>query len=104
MALRLAGVAADILNHTIDEGEPEADDVASAFHLLDESFQDSDEYGTALVAMDRLKMKADDTFDTFLAKWNKLNINLGCDKKSRPAITEFNNKLPASITSKLLDL
>ena len=28
MSWRLAGVAADILNHAIDEGEPEADDVA----------------------------------------------------------------------------
>ena len=104
MASRLAGVAADILNHAIDEGEPEADDVASAFHLLDDSFQDSDEYGTALAAMDRLIMKADDTVDTFLAKWNKLNIKLGRDKNSRPAVTEFRNKLPASLTSKLLDL
>ena len=42
MALRLAGVAADILNHSINKGEPEADDVASAFLLLDDSFQDSD--------------------------------------------------------------
>ena len=47
MASRLAGVAADILNQAIDEGEPEADDVASAFLLLDDSFQDTDEYGTA---------------------------------------------------------
>ena len=44
MASRLAGVAGDILNHAIDEGEPEADDVASAFLLLDDSFLDSDEY------------------------------------------------------------
>ena len=56
MASRLAGVAADILNQAIDEGGPEADDVASAFHLLDYSFQDSDEYGTALAAMDPLIM------------------------------------------------
>ena len=104
MASRLAGVAADILNHAIDEGEPEADDVASAFLLLDDSFQDSDEYGTALAAMECLIMKANDTFDTFLAKWNKFNIKLGRDKNSRPAITEFRNKLPASLTSKLLDL
>ena len=74
MASRLAGVAADILNHAIDEGEPEADDVPSAFLLLDQSFQDSDECGTALAALDRLIMKAADTVDTFLAKWNKLNI------------------------------
>ena len=40
MASRFAGVAADILNHAIDEGEPEADDVGLAFYLLDESFQD----------------------------------------------------------------
>jgi len=104
MASRLAGVAADILNHAIDDGDPEADDVASAFLLLDDSFQDADEYGTALAAMDRLTMKADDTVDTFLAKWNKLNIKLGRDKNSRPAVTEFRNKLPALITSKLLDL
>ena len=104
MASRLAGVAADILNHTINEGEPEADDVASAFLLLDDSFQDSDKYRTALAAMERLIMKADDTVDTFLAKWNKLNIKIGCNKNSRPAITEFRNKLPASITFKLLDL
>ena len=68
MAPRLAAVAADILNHAIEEAEPEADDVASAFHLLDDSFQDSDEYGTALAAMDHLIMKADNTVDTFLAK------------------------------------
>ena len=74
MALRLAGVVANILNHAIDEGEPEADDVASAVLLLDESFQDSDEYVTALAAMYCLVMKADDTVDTFLAKRNKLNI------------------------------
>ena len=49
-------------------------------------------------------MKADDTAHTFVAKWNKLNIKLGCDKNSRPAVTEFRNKLPASLTSKLLDL
>ena len=104
MASRLAGVAADILNHAIDEGEPEVDDVASAFLLLDDSFLDSDEYGTALAAMERLIMRADDTVDTFLAKWNKLNIKLGHDKNSRPAVTEFRNKLPASLTSKLLDL
>ena len=79
MASRLAGVAADILNNAIDEGEPEADDVASAFLLLDDSFQDSDEYGTALAAMERLIVKAGDTVDTFLAKWNKLNIKLGRD-------------------------
>ena len=104
MASRLAGVAANILNHAIDEGEPEADDVASAFLLLDDSFQDSDEYGTALAAIERLIMKANDTVDTFLAKWNKLSIKLGRDMNSRPAVTEFRNKLPASLTSKLLDL
>ena len=104
MASWLAGIAADILNHAIDEGEPEADDVASAFHFLDDSFQDSDKYGTALAAMERLIMKADNTVDTFLAKWNKLNNKLGHDKNSRPAVTEFRNKLPASLTSKLLDL
>ena len=104
MASRLAGVAADILNHAIDEGEPKADDVASGFLLLGDSFQDSDEYGTALAAMERLIMRADDTVDTFLAKWNKLIIKLGRDKNSRPAVTEFHNKLPASLTSKLLDL
>ena len=104
MASRLAGVAADILNHAIDEGEPEADDVASAFLLLDDSFQDSDEYVTALAAMERLIMKADNTVDTFLAKWNKLNIKLGRDENSRPAVTEFRNKLPAYLTLKLLDL
>ena len=74
MASRLAGVAANILNHAIDEGEPEADDVPSAFLLLDDSFQDSDEYGSPLAAMERLIMKADDTVDTLLAKWNKLNM------------------------------
>ena len=79
MASRLAGVAADILNHAINEGESEADDVASAFLLLDGSFQDSDEYGTVLAAMERLIIKADDTVDTFLAKWNKVNIKLGRD-------------------------
>ena len=47
MASRLAGVAADILNHSINEGEPEADDVASAFLLLDDGYQDSDKYGNA---------------------------------------------------------
>ena len=104
MASRLAGVAADILNHGIDEGEPEADDVASVFHLLDDSLQDSDEHGTALAAMKRLIITADDTVDMFLAKWNNLNIKLGCDKNSCPAVTEFLNKLPASLTSKLLDL
>ena len=67
IASRLAGVAADILNHAIDKGEPEADDVPSAFLLLDDSFQDSNEYGTALAALERLIMKADDTVDTFLA-------------------------------------
>ena len=104
MASQLAGVAADILNHAIDEGELEADDVVSAFHWLDDSFQDSDEYGTALAAMDHLIMKADDTVDTFLAKWNKLKIKLGRDKNSRPAVTKFRNKLHASLTSKVLDL
>ena len=44
--------------------------------------------------MDRLIMKADDTVDTFLAKWNKLNIKLGCHKNSRPAVTEFCNTAP----------
>ena len=102
MALRLAGVAADILNHAIDEGEPKADDVASAFHMLDHSSHDSDEYGTALAAMDPLMMKAYDTVDTCLAKWNKLNIKLHRDKNSCPAVTEFRNKLPACLTSKLL--
>ena len=104
MASRLASVAADILNHEIDEGKPEANNVASALLLLDDSFQDSDEYGTALAAMERLIMRAGDTVDTFLAKWDKLNIKLGRDMNSRPAITEFHNKLPASLTSKLLDL
>ena len=104
MASRLAGVAADIRNHGIDEGEPEADNVASAFLLLDESFQDFDKYGTALAAMYCLIIKADDTVDTSLAKWNKLNIKLDRDKNSRPAVTQFRNQLPASITSKLLDL
>ena len=36
MASRLAAVSADNLNHAIDEGEHEANDVASAFHLLDD--------------------------------------------------------------------
>ena len=103
-ASRLAGVAADILNHAIDEGEPEADDVTSAFLLVDDRFLDSDEYATALATMERLDMKAEDTVDTFLAKWNKLNIKLGRDKNSCPALTEFCNKLPASLSSKLLDL
>ena len=58
MASRLAGVAADILNHPIDEGEPKADDVTSAVLLLDDSFQYSDEYGTALAAMERLVMRS----------------------------------------------
>ena len=100
----MAGVAAGILNHAIDEGEPEADDVASAFLLLDDSFLDSDEYGTALAAMERLIMLADDRVNTFLAKWNKLNIKLGRDKNCHPAVTEFPNKLPAYLTSKLLNL
>ena len=104
IASTLAGVVADILNHVIDEGEPEADDVVSAILLLDDSFLDYNEYGTALAAMKRLIMKADDTVDTFSAKWNKVNIKLGRDKNSRPAITELCNKLPVSITSKLLDL
>ena len=104
MASRLAGVVANILNHAIDEGEPEADDGASAFHLLDNSYQDLDKYGTALAAMDRPIVKADDIVDTFLAKWKKLNIKLGRNKNSRPAVTKFRNKLPASLTSKLLDL
>ena len=104
MASRLAGVAADILTHAIDEGEPEADDVGSAFLLADVNFQDSDEYGTAFAAMERLIMKADDMVDTLLAKWNKLNIKLGRDKNSRLADTESGNKLSASLTSKLLDL
>ena len=65
MASRLTGVAADILNHAIDEGEPEADDVASAFLVLDDSFQDSGKCGTALATMERVVMKADDTVDTF---------------------------------------
>ena len=104
MASRLAGVAADILNHAIDEGDPEADDVASAFLLLDDSFQDSEEYGNALATLERLIMRADDTVDTFLAKWNKFNIKLVRDENSCPAVTEFRNKLPASLTSKLLDL
>ena len=104
MASRLAGVAADILNHAIDEGVPKADDVASAFLLLGDSFQDSEDYGIVLAAMERVIMKADDTVDVFLAKSNKLNINLGPDKISRPAVTEFHNKLPASLMSKLLNL
>ena len=104
MASRLAGVAAEILNQAIDEAEPEADNVASAFYLLDDSFQDSDEYGTALAAMDRLIIKEENMVHTFLAKWTMLNIKLGRDKNSRPAITKFRNKLPASVTSKLLDL
>ena len=37
-ALRLDGVTANILNYAIDEVEPEADDVASVFLLLDDSF------------------------------------------------------------------
>ena len=59
---------------------------------------------TAFAAMERLVMKADNTVDTFLAKWNKFNVKLGCDKNSRPAVTKFRNKLPASLTSNLLDL
>ena len=54
--------------------------------------------------MEWLIMKAEDTVDTFLAKWNKLNIKLGRDKNSRPAVTEFHNKLPTSLTSNFLDL
>ena len=100
MAMRLAGVTADILNHAIDEGELEADNVASAFLLLDHRFQDWDEYGTALAAMERLIMKADNTVDTFLAKWNKLNIKLGHDMNAPPAVTEFRNKLHASLTDR----
>ena len=40
MASRSADVAADLLNNAIVEGEPEADDVASPFLLLNDSFQD----------------------------------------------------------------
>ena len=103
MGSRLAGVAVDILNHAIDEGEPKADDVGTAFLLLDDSLQDSDKYSTALAPMKRLIMKADNTVDTFLAKWSKLNIKLGRDKNSRPAVTEFCNKLLTSLTCKLLE-
>ena len=49
-------------------------------------------------------MKADNTADTFLAKWKMRNMHLGSDKNTRPAITEFRNKLPASLTSMLHDL
>ena len=104
MSSRLAGVVAEFLKHAIDEGEPEAVDVTSAFLLFDDSFQDSDKYGTALAAMGCLIMKAYNTVDKFLAKWNKFNIKVDCDKNSRPALTAFHNKLPASITSKLLNL
>ena len=100
LASRLSDVAADILNDAIDNGE--ADDVTSALNLLDTSFEDSDEYGTALAAMDKLKMTPEDTVDGFLAKWNKLNIMLGRNKNSRPAVTEFRNKLPAAISAKLM--
>ena len=102
MASKLDDIAADILNDAIDNGE--AGDVATAFQLLDDAFEDSDEYGTALAAMDKLKMGTDDSVDTFLAKWSKLNIKLGRDKNSRPAVTEFRNKLPAAISSRLLNL
>ena len=104
MALRLAVVTADILNHATDEGEPAGDNVPSALPLLDRSFLDLDHYGTALAAIERRNMKANDTVDTFMAKWNKLNSKLRRYKNSGPAVTEFRNKLPASLTSKLLDL
>ena len=64
MAWRLAGVEADILNHAIDKGEDEGEDVASAFLLLDHSFQDSEEYRTALAAQERLVMKANNMVHT----------------------------------------
>ena len=57
-----------------------------------------------LAAVNRLILKAEDTVDMFLAKWKNLNIKLGRHKKSHPTVTEFCNKLPASIISNLFDL
>ena len=102
IASRLSDIAADVFNDALDHGE--VDDVHAALALLDSSFEDADEYGTALAAMDKLKFATDDSVDTFVAKWNKLNIKLGRDKNSRPAVTEFRNKLPPSISSKLFHL
>jgi hypothetical protein len=35
------------------------------------------------------------SMDSFLAKWQKLNIKLGRDQDSRPAIQDVLNKMPA---------
>jgi hypothetical protein len=76
--------------------------VDAALALLDKTFLDADEYGSALVALEKLKMTSEDSVDGFLAKWQKLNIKLGRDQDSRPAIQEVLNKIPAALGARLL--
>jgi hypothetical protein len=47
-------------------------------------------------------MTSEDSVDGFLAKWQKLNIKLGRDQYSRPAIQEALNKMPAALGARLL--
>ncbi|KAN0086994.1 hypothetical protein V8E54_000682 [Elaphomyces granulatus] len=99
---RLADLPWDIVNNALENSDDGVASVEAALALLDKTFLDADEYGSALVAMKKLKMTSEDSVDGFLAQWQKLNIKLGRDQDSRPAIQEVLNKMPAALGARLL--
>jgi hypothetical protein len=84
----------------IDQADP--DTPAEALEILDDAFLDHDEYGTALAALEKLKMAPGETVDIFLAKWRDLNIHLERSENSKPAIREFRSKLLVSLSNRLI--
>jgi hypothetical protein len=99
---RLADLPWDIVNNAQEDSDDGVASVEAALALLDKTFLDADEYGSALVALEKLKMTSEDSVDGFLAKWQKLNVKLGRDQDSRPAIQEVLNKMPAALGARLL--
>lgn len=99
---RLAALPWDMVNNAQENSYDGVTSVDAALALLDKTFLDADEYGSALVALEKLKMTSEDSVDGFLAKWQKLNIKLGRDQDSRPAIQEVLNKMPAALGARLL--
>ena len=78
---RLADLPWDIVNNAQENSYDGVPSVDAALALLDKAFLDADEYGSALVALEKLKMTSEDSVDGFLAKWQKLNIKLGRDQR-----------------------
>jgi hypothetical protein len=64
---RLADLPWDIINNAQENSDDGVASAEAALVLLDKTFLDADEYGSALVALEKLKMTSEDSVDGFLA-------------------------------------